>query len=757
MASIGSLVVDLVARTGTFETDLGRAAKASKKASDQMVKDFERIAKAVITLGTAVAVGLTALVKSSLDAADQLNKLSQSSGVSVEKLSALKFAAQQSGVDIDALATGLKKLNVNLSEAAGNAKSAGAIAFKAMGISVKDASGQIKSADQILGEIADKFAGFRDGANKTAIAVQLFGKAGADLIPLLNSGSAGLAKFSDQAQKAGLIISGETAKSAEEFNDKLALLKETLFTGLGNRIAEQLLPTLNDLSDSFLNDADSVSALDDAARVAATGLKFLLDAGLSVGHFFQQLGEQLGAAGAAIVQVLQGNFKEAADIIKARNADGLAADQKFQARLSDIWREGGDDVLKEIKVTATRIKAEAPNLAAGKEIADAAQKSIDKLKDLNQQLITQVATFGLSEDAIIKYRLTLGDLSEEVAKAGKEGKALAASIQEQATKLQDLADTKAIVAALSDVNSQIEQLRGNLAGAATQDFDKQNAELVKQLTRQGNEAGLEQVSTLRKLIGAQAEFNDLVKQTSEIEADLQRTEDRIRNSRDAGAINDIEMQRQLGDARTKSAKDLDAILEKQRQLAKETGNPQIIENVKALGAEIDNLRAQSDLLAQALRTGFEDALGNELADFIDGTKSATDAFRGFIKDIERQITELVAKNLSQSLFKSLFGSGQQGGGSAGSFFSSLAGLFGGGRAYGGEVEQGTLYRVNEREPEYFKPNSGGKVIPLSRMGNAVGVSVTQNIAVSGRPDARTAQQMAVETARRLRLQSARLG
>jgi hypothetical protein len=164
--------------------------------------------------GGAVIGGFTTLVKHSLDYADSLNKMAQKTGVATAELSKLSYAAKLSDVSNEQLTKGFKGLSEMMVKA-GDATSYQATLFKQMGIDLKGGTGPA------LEKIADQFAGMADGATKTALAVELFGKAGQDMIPLLNAGSAGMAKMKDEAEALGLVIDGETAEAAERFNDNM--------------------------------------------------------------------------------------------------------------------------------------------------------------------------------------------------------------------------------------------------------------------------------------------------------------------------------------------------------------------------------------------------------------------------------------------------------------------------------------------------------------------------------------------------------
>lgn len=112
-------------------------------------------------------VGLGAMAKGAIDAADDMNDLSQKTGVSVEQLSRFKQAADASGTSIEGVGSAMVKLNRNL--ATGNDQAA--LALQGLGISATDAAGKLKSTDQIMLEVADKFATMPDGAQKSATAM----------------------------------------------------------------------------------------------------------------------------------------------------------------------------------------------------------------------------------------------------------------------------------------------------------------------------------------------------------------------------------------------------------------------------------------------------------------------------------------------------------------------------------------------------------------------------------------------------------
>lgn len=191
------------------------------------------------TLAIGAVTGLATIMKQAINTADELYMMSQRVGVSVESLSVLKYAAEQSDLSLEQMQIGLKKLSTNLYDVSIGAGKDAALTFNELGISIFGANGKVKQADQALLEIADRFAQMTDGTEKSALAVKLFGKSGLELIPFLNEGARGITALTDEAEKLGLKLSTETGAAAEQFNDDLAKIAASL-----QGIAYKLLPGL---------------------------------------------------------------------------------------------------------------------------------------------------------------------------------------------------------------------------------------------------------------------------------------------------------------------------------------------------------------------------------------------------------------------------------------------------------------------------------------------------------------------------------
>lgn len=234
---IGALRVNL----GLDSARFSKGAKEAENTARRLGRNMQRIGAAMSAVGAGVALA----IRGQLNAADRLGKTAQSIGVPVEQLSQLRYAADLSGASMEGLERGLRNLG---REMANNPAK-----FAALGVAVRDANGEMRPTVDVLQDVSDRLAGMPDGAEKTAAAMKLFGdRAGPELVPLLNAGSAGIRAMMEEADRLGLTIDEKTAVSAANFNDNLTRLGKTI-GGLTTRIASNLAPALERISEVIAN------------------------------------------------------------------------------------------------------------------------------------------------------------------------------------------------------------------------------------------------------------------------------------------------------------------------------------------------------------------------------------------------------------------------------------------------------------------------------------------------------------------------
>jgi hypothetical protein len=181
----------------------------------------------------AVATALGNFVKKGFEAADALGDAADRAGIAVESLSRLKFVADQNDVEFSSLTVALKRYQVTLSQAAsGSKESADALGL----IGLKAAQLKNLRLEDQLRIIADQFRRIKDPADQTRVAVELFGRSGEQLVPLLRQGGAAIGALTAEADRLGITLDGKAVRSIDAADKALKKLKATV-DSFGSRIA----------------------------------------------------------------------------------------------------------------------------------------------------------------------------------------------------------------------------------------------------------------------------------------------------------------------------------------------------------------------------------------------------------------------------------------------------------------------------------------------------------------------------------------
>jgi len=389
-AVIGALRVVLGADTAALEKGL----KDSQSSLASFGAAFTAGMAAAATAAVAAGVAVSAALGRTIDDFDKLSKTSQKIGVPVEQLSALAYAADLSDVSFEELSKSVGKLNKAMVEAAAKPTSEAANAFRALGVSVTDSSGRLKASDAVMGDIAESFAGLKDGAGKTAVAMAIFGRAGADLIPLLNGGRDSLKEMNDEAKAFGAIVSTQSAKQAEAFNDNLTRLGYAV-KGVFVQVASQLLPTLVDMSNRMVDAAKNSGILEAAVTVLGTAMKGLVTAGVIVGATLQVAADTLSIIWGGLAQLLKGDVAGAFEHLKTKAGDISGTASTTLSTLQSLWtgaKTGADGAAASTDNAARAQKDFNYAAMGGKNAVD--QFIASQTKGLASQQ-AEIATFGM--------------------------------------------------------------------------------------------------------------------------------------------------------------------------------------------------------------------------------------------------------------------------------------------------------------------------------------------------------------------------
>ena len=721
MATAGSIVIDLLMRTGAFETDTGRAEKRLKELQKTAKVAGAAIGTAFVAAGTA----LTVLTKQAIDNADAMRDMSIRLGTSVETLSAFGYAASQTGTDVDTLAKGMKVLAKNAADSL-NPTSEQAKVFDVLGVKVTDASGKLKDLSQLVPEIADKFKQLEDGTTKAALAQALFGKAGLDLTEFLNQGATGLDDFTAKARELGIVIDQDTANAADEFNDQLGDMK-ALVGGLGLQVAKELLPELNSLVGSLVDVVKEGSVAKDIADGLGTAFSVAGKFAAVTAATFRGVAYDLTAlalAGVAAGKALKfdyggaaGYLKAAADFRKMAAAESdkigkvlspsAAPDSRFKVRGGSSSTEDFDSGLNR------RL-----GLALSNPTASGGGSRAKQLSEEEKEAKRLLETYG---------RLT-ENFDERIALFGKEGEAVKVRYDIEFGELAKLAPAQQ-----ADLLAKAERL------------DQMNEEL--ELQRKLDEADQRRLDNFTDVMQGIKDQTALVGMSSD-------DQEIWNNLKYAGVTADSEWGRQIIESTRALQQQADA-MENQIELmdgARDAGR-EFFDSMREGEGILKSLENAFGKFADALYDWATDSLIEQF--FGKQGQPAGGSSGGWINSL------LGAFGGGGSGGDTAFGTSAYSSGSGGGFWGSLFGaFFGGGRAGGGDTIANRAYLVGEEGPELFVPRTAGSVLSADHTASAMSsrrsdASITQNFYNPVMSNMQTQTQRAAEDARKAQRSLAR--
>ena len=517
---------------------------------------------------------------------------------------------------------------------------------------------------------------------KTALAIQLFGKSGAELIPFLNQGRDGINELSAEMQALGVQMSGETAAQAGEFNDALDKLK-LASTSIGNQIIASLLPALNDMAGGMVESAKQGGTL----RVILDGvvlvLKTLALGAATVGKAFVALGEAIGAGVAAAVEALKGNTDGAKAIIAdlkgslIKRLDELAS---FRDSLFDP---------KPIEVKAPKIQADPellqrmtrPRAARAAPDTTGAQTSLIKaqldaelalLKDAltRQQTVLDAAL----EDRLISVRdyhaqktaLEQREIDAEIARKQQElarSQQIAASGKNQNERLKaraEVAKAEAELIVLNNRRTDIEQANARKAAQAEReladvlaaareelaqitstatDAERQAAiarsyrDLRARLAAESDTDGVALVDRLINVKAAQANLTALEAAWRQVSERLRNAQEAIGIQQQAGLLSETQARQQIVSLQQQSATEMQRLLPAMQQAAVAIG-PDAVLRVQAWQNELARTRLVVDEMAPLWNR-----LGESFGSALNGMITGAQTWRSALSTLFRQVAD----------------------------------------------------------------------------------------------------------------------
>jgi hypothetical protein len=335
-AVVGSLRISLGLDSAQFTSGMKTAQTGLQRFAGVAKAGALAIAGAMAAAGGAIATAMAGVITRAGD----MYELSQALGVTVEDLSRMTYAAELSGVQIEGLEKAIKKLSVSLFDASQSGTGPAANAFRMLGISAVDAEGNVRPVIDVMGDLADRFSKMPGGAEKTALAIRVFGKAGADMIPMLNEGRDGLQQMYDEAQRLGIVLDTETAASAEALGDELTRLNAAK-DGVITKITTGMLPALRSLAGALIKTSQDSRTMAVIGQALGWTLRALVTVAVLVGAAFIGVARDIGTAAVAAYKWVQQDFAGAA-VSAARGFGETQAYLKgVEQFVADLWTPAG--------------------------------------------------------------------------------------------------------------------------------------------------------------------------------------------------------------------------------------------------------------------------------------------------------------------------------------------------------------------------------------------------------------------------------
>ena len=334
-------------------------------ATDDADDGAKAFRKTTALLGGALAATTAVVIKGTAEAialGDAYGKMSERTGQSVERLSELKLAAENSDTSLGTLSRGITTLSRGMLDFVQRGTGPVGEALQQLGIAVTDANGNLRDADAVLDDVADALAGMENGTEKAALAAELFGGGvGRELIPLLNQGSEGIDRLAQKSRALGVVWSDEASQAAEDFGDSLNVLN-TAGKGVFQTAAQFWLPTLRDIASAFEN-----------ATLKALGFQGSTEALSEIETLNRQLAEAEDARRKATDQRQQAQIRAASAFTAAAREQAAAEVERLRAEEARF--EKRIDGIERVIAGHSEERAELDRIAAARvEAAEAAEQ-----------------------------------------------------------------------------------------------------------------------------------------------------------------------------------------------------------------------------------------------------------------------------------------------------------------------------------------------------------------------------------------------
>lgn len=400
----------LGADTAQFQQDLGQASQTASSSFDDIKASAKDMAIAVAGAFTIDAIA--GFIDETVQAAVDVDNLAKAIGVNVEEVQRYQFALIKSGIEADKFGDAISGLNEKILEAATEGGDAERF-FSALGITVKNTNGTIKDGSDVILEIADAFSAMADGATKSAVASEIMGDAGAELIPVLNLGSQGIKNLGDEAQRLGYVLDTKAIESAKNYNNAIDLLGSQV-KAAGMQIVGGMLPALVQVSSAMSSTTNDGKILETAVSGIGTAFKVMVTGIIFTVAELEYFGSSVAKVAAMAKAAATGDFAAAGQIWDdTQNLDN------YYVRIEQIgkmWSESAAQAVASSEQQQDAAQKTANSLAVAKALIE--PKEDKKPKEAKDNF--EYGGINLSRKALADYDLEVAASSQKYIAAENE-------------------------------------------------------------------------------------------------------------------------------------------------------------------------------------------------------------------------------------------------------------------------------------------------------------------------------------------------
>lgn len=418
--SLGTLTLDLIAKTGSYVRGMTAAERASEKWRKQVRRDVADVSKKLAGLSVAGIAALGALTASTVRSAGEITRLSQVAGSSTREFQIYAAGAKALGIEQDKLADIFKDTSDKVGDFLQTGGGALADFFENIAPQVGVTAEQFRnlSGPQALGLYVSSLEKANVSQNEMTFFLEAIASDATLLLPLLKNNSEGFRALGDEAERAGAILSQDTIDGAQQLNAAMFLLDQNL-TGIKTQISSALIPVLADLTGQFSSvntEGEKVNAL---SEFLADSLKRVTASAVGAATAVQIYGKTIGGYFAVIASLPRG-LDAAKLAFEAFREDVDATAQAGATRINDILNAGDnadtENRLKQIAAFLDNVGASASNAGASvggfsKTTKDAADQLLERFKDTEDGYLRQLALIDdTSEASKLAYEIESGRL-----------------------------------------------------------------------------------------------------------------------------------------------------------------------------------------------------------------------------------------------------------------------------------------------------------------------------------------------------------